>query len=102
MKPLLPPQKPLVGRPEQDHRTTTNGILWIDHTGAPRRELPERYGPWPTAGRFYRWRQTGVGSRIATTSGSRRQAQLGHPFCRWWCHPCASPAAGGYSPTQSR
>ncbi len=65
LKPLLPPQKPVVGRPSQDHRTTINGILWIDRTGAPWRDLPERYGAWQTvAGRFYRWRQTGVWARI--------------------------------------
>jgi len=29
------------------------------------RDLPERYGAWQTvAGRFYRWRQTGVWSQI--------------------------------------
>ena len=65
LKPLLPPQKPLVGRPQQDHRTTINGILWIVRTGAPWRDLPERYGAWQTvSGRFYRWRQTGVWSRL--------------------------------------
>lgn len=65
LKPLLPPQKPQVGRPNQDHRTTINGILWIDRTGAPWRDLPERYGSWQTvAGRFYRWRRTGVWSQI--------------------------------------
>lgn len=43
--PLLPPQKPTVGRPAHDHRLILNGILWILRTGAPWRDLPERYGP---------------------------------------------------------
>ena len=55
LKPLLPPQKPTVGRPNNDHRQTINGILWILRTGAPWRDLPERYGAWETvSGRFYR------------------------------------------------
>ena len=44
-----------------------NGILWIDKTGAPWRDLPERYGPWQSvASRFYRWRQQGVWDKIMT------------------------------------
>jgi len=44
IEPLLPPQKPKTGRPAQDHRMILNGILWILHTGAPWRDLPERCG----------------------------------------------------------
>ncbi len=58
---LLPAQKPRTGRPNLDHRTIVNGILWILRTGAPWRDLPERYGRWQSvATRFYRWRQAGV------------------------------------------
>lgn len=65
LKPLLPPQKPTVGRPSNDHRRTINGILWILRTGAPWRDLPEGYGAWETvSGRFYRWRRTGLWQRI--------------------------------------
>jgi transposase len=61
LKPLLPPQKPKVGRPAEDHRRIINGILWIDRTGAPWRDLPKRYGPWRTvASRFYRWQKAGI------------------------------------------
>ena len=42
-----------------------NGVLWVLRTGAPWRDLPERYGPWQTvATRFYRWRRTGIWDRI--------------------------------------
>jgi transposase len=42
-----------------------NGIRWILRTGAPWRDLPERYGPWQTvASRFYRWRQAGIWERL--------------------------------------
>jgi transposase len=45
-----------------------NGILWILHTGAPWRDLPERYGHWTTVyGRFNRWRRDGTWTRIATS-----------------------------------
>ena len=33
------------GHPFNDLRPIVNGILWILHTGAPWRDLPERYGP---------------------------------------------------------
>jgi transposase len=62
--PLLPPQKPPTGRPAADHRRILNGILWIIRTGAPWRDLLERYGPWATiANRFYRWRKAGIWGR---------------------------------------
>ena len=61
IEPLLPAQKPRIGRPSKDHRTIINGILWVLRTGAPWRDLPEGYGPWPTvASRFYRWRKKGL------------------------------------------
>lgn len=44
-----------------------NGILWKLRTGAPWRDLPERYGPWQTcADRLYRWRGDGTWDRILT------------------------------------
>ena len=65
LQPLLPPQKPATGRPAHDHRAILNGILWILRTGAPWRDLPERYGPWPTVySRFQRWRKAGIWDRI--------------------------------------
>jgi transposase len=63
--PLLPPQKPKVGRPAQDHRLIINGILWVVRTGAPWRDLPDYYGPWSTvASRFYRWIKAGIWQRV--------------------------------------
>ena len=65
IEPLLPPQKPRRGRPAADHRRIINGILWIIRTGAPWRDLPERYGPVGTvSSRFYRWRKAGIWDRI--------------------------------------
>jgi transposase len=65
LSPLLPPSKPRTGRPNKDHRQVINGILWILRTGAPWRDLPERYGSWQSvATRFYRWQKAEVWQQI--------------------------------------
>jgi transposase len=47
------------------HRTILNGIVWVLRTGAPWRDVPERYGPVGTvSSRFYRWRRAGVCQRV--------------------------------------
>lgn len=56
IKDLLPPENTGEGRPSKPNRTMLNGMLWIDKTGAPWRDLPERYGPWQTIyTRFRQW-----------------------------------------------
>jgi hypothetical protein len=71
VSPLLPPQRPPIGRPPEDHRTILTGILWIVRTGSAWRELPSTFGPWPTVySRFRRWRQTGLWQRILDTLDS--------------------------------
>ncbi len=65
LAPHLPPQKPRTGRPANDHRTVLEGILWVLRTGAPWRDLPERFGSWRTVySRFRRWQRAGVWDRI--------------------------------------
>jgi transposase len=65
LAPLLPPAKPRTGRPNLDHRCILNGILWRLKTGAPWRDLPERYGRWQTVySRFRRWQLAGVWQRV--------------------------------------
>jgi transposase len=49
------------GRPWRDPRNVLNGILWVLRTGAPWRDLPERYPPYQTCHRrFQRWNEEGV------------------------------------------
>jgi transposase len=61
IEPLLPRSSGRGGQ-WRDHRTVINGILWKLRTGAPWRDLPERYGPWQTcADRLSRWRREGCG-----------------------------------------
>ena len=59
--PLLPPEKPnRPGRPSKDNRTMLNAMVWIARSGAPWRDLPERYGPWETVySRFRKWIEDG-------------------------------------------
>lgn len=47
IEPLLP-NKPR-GIPRVDDRRVLNGIFWVLRSGAPWRDLPERYGPVPPA-----------------------------------------------------
>ena len=59
IEPLLP-NKPR-GVPRVDDRRVLNGISWVFRSGAPWRDLPERYGPRTTCyNRFVRWRKAGV------------------------------------------
>jgi transposase len=72
---LLPPEQPAVGRPNADHRRILNAILWKLRTGAPWRDLPERYGPWSTVySRFFRWRRAGVWDRLFAAVLARADA----------------------------
>jgi transposase len=49
------------GRPWRDSRSVLNGILWALRTGAPWRDLPERYPPYQTRHRrFQRCNDEGV------------------------------------------
>src|SRR3712207_7502193 len=53
------------GKQWKGHRTVINGILWKLRTGAPWRDLPERYGSWQTCyDRFVRWRRDGTWDRL--------------------------------------
>jgi transposase len=48
-----------------DDRRVINGILWRFRTGAPWRDVPERYGARTTLyNRFVRWRAAGVWDRL--------------------------------------
>lgn len=63
--PHIPRSKARTGRPPSDRRLMLNGIFWILGTGAPWRDLPERFGPWQTVyDHFRKWRKSGVFARI--------------------------------------
>lgn len=59
IQPLLP--KRGRGPSRKDDRQVLNGIFYILRTGAPWRDLPERYGPRTTVyNRYFRWGERGV------------------------------------------
>ena len=88
LAPLFP--KPRVrrdrrGRPWRDPRDVLNGILWILRTGAPWKDLPDRYPSYQTCHRrFQHWRRTGVYDavlqRLAEDLRDRGQLDLTEGF----------------------
>jgi transposase len=63
IEPLLPTDRR--GPKPQNNRRVLNGIFWVLRTGAPWRDLPERYGPYTSAyNRFNRWRKAGIWDRL--------------------------------------
>jgi transposase len=88
-----------VGRPPADLRIVLNGIFWILRSGAPWRDLPERYGPWQTIYHWFNhWRRDGTVDRIL----ERLQLRLDKDgYIDWdlWCvdgsNVRASRAAAG-------
>jgi transposase len=83
--PHLPLSTARTGRPARDRRTLLNGIFWILCTGAPWRDLPERFGPWQTVyDHFRKWRKSGVFARIIETLQVKLDNQ-GYIDWELWC-----------------
>jgi transposase len=62
---LMPASGPEGGHPWRDHRVMLNAMMWVLRTGAPWRDLPERFGPWQSAyDRFARFRKDGTLDKI--------------------------------------
>ena len=78
LAPLLPPERceGKRGRPyEIDHRTALNGMIWILRTGAPWRDLPDRYGPYQSIyDRMVRWKRQGIWLQILQKAQSEAEA----------------------------
>lgn len=65
IKDLLPGRPGTPGRPAEDNRLFLDSVLWIGKTGAPWRDLPERFGDWNNVWhRFDRWAKKGVWKRV--------------------------------------
>jgi transposase len=68
IEPLVPPMRRKPGgrgRPPREPRDVLNGILWVLRTGAPWKDLPERYPPYQTCHRrFQQWINAGVFAQI--------------------------------------
>ena len=62
--PLFPPAA-ATGRPPVDRRLVVEATAWRYRTGAPWRDLPERFGPWNTIYKnFDRWAKAGVWASV--------------------------------------
>lgn len=83
IEPLLP--KASTGRPLVAPRQLLNGMLWVLRSGAPWRDLPERFGPWQTVyHHFNSWRRKGVFARVLEGLQVRLDAE-GHIDWDLWC-----------------
>jgi transposase len=110
LAPLLPPERPATGRPNKDHRTIIEGVLFRLRTGVPWRDLPERYGPWQTVySRFRRWQRAGVWARVLAALQAEADAEGGLDWSLHFvdgttvrAHPHAAGAAQKGGPPASR
>jgi transposase len=75
LEPLLPAGKKPGRPPTWTKRQLIDGIRWRVRTGAPWRDVPERYGRWQTVyGLFRRWQRNGTWRRILTRLQGRADA----------------------------
>ena len=89
----IPKSKAKTGRPASDRRLMLDGIFWILSTGAPWRDMPERFGPWQTVyDHLSKWRQSGVFANVI----EKLQVKLDDKGCidwQLWCVDGASVRA---------
>ncbi len=68
VEPLIPKprrRKDGRGRPWRNPREVLSGILWVLRTGAPWKDVPERYPPYQTCHRrFQQWCREGTLKRV--------------------------------------
>jgi transposase len=89
IKDLLPGRPGTPGRPASDNRLFVDAVLWIGKTGAPWRDLPERFGDWNSAWRrFDRWARQGVWEAVFDALQDP-DLEWAHP--RFQCHPRPPP-----------
>ena len=66
MEPLMPTVSGR-SRPWADHRLAVEGMAWKYRTGAPWRDVPERFGKWNSIyKRFNRWAGGGTWQKLLT------------------------------------
>jgi transposase len=74
LEPLLPRGK-MPGRRKYPRRQLIDGIRWRVRAGAPWRDVPERYGPWPSVyGLFRCWQRDGTWRQVLTARQARADA----------------------------
>ena len=87
------------GRPPGDHRRVLDGVLWINRTGAPWRDMPEAFGNWNSVWRqFRRWCLSGVWDVVLQAladSGGELDALQMIDSTTSRAHRCAAGEKGG-------
>ena|SRR5690349_2530228 len=82
---LIPRKEARTGRPPKDRRLMLDGMLWILGTGAPWRDLPERFGSCKTVHRYFSdWRRRGVFAAVIEELQVRLDAR-GLIDWQLWC-----------------
>src|SRR5215208_6117083 len=93
VQPLIPASDAKTGRPAKDRRLMLDGIFWILATGAPWRDLPERFGSCKTVHRYFsNWRRAGVFAAVVEALQVKLDAR-GLIDWELWCVDGASVRA---------
>ena len=94
IKDLLPGRAGTPGVTAKDNRLFIDAVLWIAKTGAPWRDLPERFGNWNSVWkRFDRWAKKGAWQKVFEA--------LQDPDLEWLILDCAGISDIDYSAAQS-
>jgi len=105
IKNSLPPENTGEGRPSKPNRVMLNGMLWKVKTGAPWRDLPERYGPWQTVySRFALWSKNDVFRRLfelLTEDADMQNVSIDSTSCKVHQH-AAGAKKGQKMPQQTK
>jgi len=105
IKNLLPPENHGEGRPSKPNRDMLNGMLWICKTGAPWRDLPERFGPWNTVyTRYSNWSKDEAFLKLfeaLTQDADMQDASIDSTSCKVHQH-AAGAKKGLKAPKQTR
>jgi transposase len=98
IKDLLPGREGYVGANAKDNRLFVEAVLWRYRSGAPWRDLPERFGDWNnTHRRFSRWAKTGVWERIfkhLAADPDNEYAMIDSTIVRAHQHSAGAPKKG--------
>ena len=98
IKDLPPGRKGHVGANAKDNRLFVEAVLWRYRSGAPWRDLPERFGDWNnTHRRFSRWAKTGVWERIfkhLAADPDNEYAMIDSTIVRAHQHSAGAPKKG--------
>src|SRR5512135_1087906 len=92
----LPRKRERRGRPQRHAREVLDGILWVLRTGAPWKDVPQRYPPYQTCHRrFQQWVRQGVFQRILHELAEDLYERGGIDICETFSDGSFAPAKKG-------